>query len=340
MTHALKTTNLGHRYGATPALHGVSLEVQPGEIVALLGPSGCGKSTLLRAVAGLITASEGEIALGDAALCRDGCELVPTERRGVGLVFQDYALFPTMRVARNVGFGLRPRDDARVADLLERLGLSDLADRLPASLSGGQQQRVALARALAPRPGVLLLDEPFANLDAGLRDALGGVLRDAVQAEGAAALLVSHDRAEALSLADRVVVMSPGPQGGFVLRAGSPAEVYRDPRSALAAKLTGDGGVVQGEADGGLVRTPFGTVAVEAVASGAVQVFVRPEDAVFTPDAQGPVVVRRCAYLGPKARLHLHHPGAAESLCCDHPDPIPPGTRGKISLLRAARLDS
>jgi len=335
----LDIRDLRHTYGRIPALGGVDLRVSAGELVALLGRSGCGKTTLLRAVAGLITPTHGAIALGGTVVFEGGRERVATERRGVGLVFQDYALFPSMTVAANVGFGLRGRDPARVAALLDRLGLAALADRRPGELSGGQQQRVALARALAPRPKVLLLDEPFANLDAALRVTLGALLRDAVRDEGAAAILVSHDRADALALADRVAVLAAGPQGGILVRQGPPVQVYRDPRAHEAALLTGDGWVLPATPDGPGAQTAVGSIAVvTGQAAAASRVFVRPEDAVFEPGTQGVARVRHAAFHGGRTLLLVDHPQVAEPILVSHPEPVAPATEGQLRVRRAAWL--
>jgi iron(III) transport system ATP-binding protein len=330
----LSIRELRHSYGATPALGGVDLDVAPGEIVALLGRSGCGKTTLLRAVAGLVTPTGGSVALAGQLVVDGGRERVPTERRGVGLVFQEYALFPSMSVAVNVGFGLRGRDPARVAALLDRLELSDLADRRPAALSGGQQQRVALARALAPRPSILLLDEPFANLDGALRVELGALLREAVRAEGAAALLVSHDRADALALADRVALLAPGPQGGVVIRDAPPVEAYGDPRSVEAALLTGDAWLLAGEPDGSGARTALGAVA-EAGGEPTGWLAVRPEGAAFTP-GDGVARVRHAAFQGPTTLLLVDDPRLPHPALVAHAGPVPAGAAGDLRIDRAA----
>ena len=335
----LDVRELRHRYGRVPALGGVDLSVAPGELVALLGRSGCGKTTLLRAVAGLVTPTGGSIALQDRVVASDGRERVPTERRGVGLVFQDYALFPSMTVAANVGFGLRGRDPARVAALLERLGLAGLADRRPGELSGGQQQRVALARALAPRPRVLLFDEPFANLDAALRVTLGAMLRDAVRDEGAAAILVSHDRADALALADRVAVLAAGADGGVIVRQGTPTEVYGDPRALEAALLTGDAWTLAATADGGAARTALGPIAqVAGRSDGARRVLVRPEDAAFEPAEDGDARVAHAAFHGGRTLLLVEHPQVDEPILVSHPAPVAPGALGRVRVRRAAWL--
>jgi iron(III) transport system ATP-binding protein len=207
----LTVTGLVAGYDATPVLRDVDLAVEPGELVALLGPSGCGKTTLLRCVAGLEMPTAGTIRIGDQTVSEPGRSVAP-ERRGVGMVFQDGALFPHLSVADNVGYSLprAQRRGARVDELLEIVGLAGYAGRAPGTLSGGQQQRVAIARALAPSPRVLLLDEPFSSLDAGLRERLSADVRAALSHEGTTAILVTHDQHEAFAMADEVGVMSEG----------------------------------------------------------------------------------------------------------------------------------
>ncbi len=233
---ALEISGVARRYGEVRALDGVDLAVGPGRTVALLGPSGCGKSTLLRVVAGLEPPDDGRVRL-------DGRDLagVPPQRRGVGMVFQDYALFPHLNVAANVAFGLverrwrREAREERVGELLEAMGLSGLERRRPHQLSGGQQQRVALARALAPRPDLLLLDEPLSNLDRTLRDELTTELARLLGGLEVQAIHVTHDQAEAFALGDRVAVM----REGRIVQEGSPDELVEAPRSAWLARFLG-----------------------------------------------------------------------------------------------------
>lgn len=293
MDDALRVTALGHAFGSTKVLGGVDLTVSAGELVAVLGASGCGKTTLLRSVAGLVTPTSGTIAVGGTVVASGGVERVPIERRQVGLVFQDYALFGSMTVAENVAYGIG-RDPDRVRALLERVGLEGLEARRPSQLSGGQQQRVALARALAPRPTLLLLDEPFANVDAERRAELGASLRAALASEGRAALLVTHDRVDALSLADRVLVLVPGPDGGVAGQLGTPEEVYNTPVSLEVARLTGPCSL-------------FPTADGERI--------VRPESLRLAADGV-PGTVVACHYLGDSVRLVVET--AAGSLLVRH----------------------
>ncbi len=300
---AIQVQAITKSFGSTRVLGGVDLEVSGGEIIALLGPSGCGKTTLLRLLAGLERPDEGRVAL-DGAVVAEGGTFVAPERRGVGLVFQDYALFPQRTVGDNVAFGLRrlPKSErpARVAAVLERVDMTGYGDRYPHELSGGQQQRVALARALAPKPGVLLLDEPFSNLDAGLRRRLrmqlGALLRDL----GITTVFVTHDQDEALGLADRVAVMV----GGVIAQVGPPGEVYERPMSEAVARVVGEVNLIAGSARGGTVTTALGTFQ-GAGPEGAVEVLFRPEHlGVCAPGEEGArAIVSAREYLGREAHL-------------------------------------
>jgi iron(III) transport system ATP-binding protein len=238
----LDIRDLAVRYPQTTAavLERLSLTLVQGDIGCVVGSSGCGKTTLLRAIAGLVPVSSGSIDIGEQRVAGDGIE-VPTEKRGVGLVFQDYALFPHLRIEENVGFGLRalPRGErsARVQRLLELVGLQSYARKYPHELSGGQQQRVALARALAPSPKLLLMDEPFSNLDVELRARLGAEVRQILKESGTSAILVTHDQQEAFAIADRVGVM----HRGRLEQWDRPYEIYHRPGSRYVADFIGQG---------------------------------------------------------------------------------------------------
>ena len=294
----LRLAGVQHRHGDVPALDDVSLEVARGELLAVLGPSGCGKTTLLRIVAGLLVPRRGQVEVGGRVMCRDGAELVPAERRGVGLVFQGYALFGHLTVAQNVAFGLRPADPARARRLLDLVGLAALADRRPCELSGGQQQRVALARALAPRPHVLLLDEPFANVDAELRAQLTAELRRLLAEEGATAVLVTHDRDDALRTADRIAALLPGDGGGRLAQLDAPEAVYRRPANLAVARLTGRVAALPGDARGLEATTPLGPARLVAPREGPVTLVVRPEQLRLGGVDGVEGAVRACAFTG------------------------------------------
>ncbi len=240
-------------FGVVDVLGGVSLEVAPGELVALLGPSGCGKTTLLRIIAGLEVPDAGSVLVRDRVLT-SATEHVAPERRQVGMVFQDWALFPHLSVAKNVGYGLSRHADkvARVRDALAMVELEGLDDRLPSTLSGGQQQRVALARAIAPQPDVLLLDEPFSNLDTALRVQVRGELHRLLVDLGITTVFVTHDQEEAFVLGDRVAVMN----AGHILQVADPAEIYRRPADRWVAGFVGDANFVHGSAGGPEAGSP------------------------------------------------------------------------------------
>ena len=283
-----------------PVLRGVDVEVAAGATLALLGPSGCGKTTLLRIVAGLEVPDLGTVRVGDEVVVGPGTFVVP-ERRRVGLVFQDWALFPHLSVARNVGFGLprsERRGSPRVDDALRLVGLEGLGDRSPSTLSGGQQQRVALARAIAPRPGVLLLDEPFSNLDAALRSQVRSEVHELLLGLGVTTVFVTHDQDEAFVLGDRVAVMSEG----RVVQVGPPEELYLRPVDRWVARFVGDANLLPGTADGAVADTALGRIELGRARRGDVDVLARPEQLdLVGGDAPGdgaPGTVELVEYVG------------------------------------------
>jgi iron(III) transport system ATP-binding protein len=268
-------------FGSHAVLAGVELEVRAGSFTAILGPSGSGKTTLLRLLAGFDRADAGVIRIGDRTVDGDGTH-VPPERRQIGYVPQEGALFPHLTVAANVGFGLRPRDrrGPRAAELLEGVGLTGLGSRYPHQLSGGQQQRVALARALAISPEVVLLDEPFASLDAHLRASVRHDVQQICRAAGTTAILVTHDQDEALSMADRIAVL----RDGVIVQYAPPEELYTRPADPALARFVGEANLVDGQlADVTAVDTILGRLPLEpggvtaTGAGGPVTVLIRPE---------------------------------------------------------------
>ncbi|MDX6556742.1 MAG: iron(III) transport system ATP-binding protein [Miltoncostaeaceae bacterium] len=271
---AVVVSGLDKSFGGSPVLHSVSLTVAPGTTLALLGPSGCGKTTLLRCIAGLERPDAGSIAVAGRTLVAPGTFVAPEKRR-VGMVFQDPALFPHMSVARNVAYGLprAPDRDERVRAALALVDLPGFGDRAPGTLSGGQQQRVALARALATRPSVILLDEPFSALDAPLRVALRLEVRRLLADLGATAVFVTHDQEEAFLVGDEVAVMFDG----AIVQIGSPADLYDLPATRRVAEFIGDANLLQGVADGERALTALGAVPLSDGREGAVEVMVRPE---------------------------------------------------------------
>jgi iron(III) transport system ATP-binding protein len=277
------------------------LEVRAGELLAVLGPSGCGKTTLLRLIAGFERPDSGSVTVAGEEVAGPD-RWVPPEKRRIGMVFQDYALFPHLSVERNVGFGCSGEKGA-VRRTLELVGLQHKAERFPHELSGGERQRVALARALAPNPAVVLLDEPFSNLDAtlraGLRREVELILRDAE----ATALLVTHDQEEALSLADRVAVM----RDGRIAQVGSPEEVYARPAGRWEAQFVGEVNVLTGVARGDGVETELGVFDLPEPASGTLHVAVRPEQLLLRADEPGNAEVVEREFRGHDVLYRLRH---------------------------------
>ena len=270
----LRIDDVEKRFDDVPVLRGVTIDVPAGSTCALLGPSGSGKTTLLRVIAGLEPANGGRITLDERVLTGPA-DFVRPEKRRIGMVFQDWALFPHLSVAQNVAFGLDRSDasKARVGEVLGMVGLDGFGDRSPGTLSGGQQQRVALARALAPRPEVLLLDEPFSNLDVALRVRVRNEVHGLLAAAGVTSVFVTHDQQEAFVLGDQVVVM----RDGVVEQACPATELYARPVNAWVASFVGEANFVPGTATGRSVDTAFGIVELLRAASGAVQVLIRPE---------------------------------------------------------------
>ncbi|MCZ7484010.1 ABC transporter ATP-binding protein [Rhizobium rhizogenes] len=295
----LEISNISKDYGASRALHPVSITVERGEFVTILGPSGCGKSTLLRILTGISQPSGGEIRLGGKRI-----DQAPPEARDIAMVFQSYALFPHMSVAKNLGFGLKMKKVAkdervrRIAHALEICNLTGLVDRMPRQLSGGQQQRVALARAIVMQPSLLLFDEPLSNLDAKLRDTLRHELTELHRRIGATSLYVTHDQAEAMAMSDRIVVMN----AGRVVEIGTPLELYRAPKHAFTAGFLGQTNLLPVSAEGQQAQLPWGqSVTLDRVAAGNVQISVRPENIHIRADQAGEGTVSAVSFMGANA---------------------------------------
>jgi iron(III) transport system ATP-binding protein len=301
----LEVRGVTKSFDRTPVLQGVDLDVPSGALAAVLGPSGCGKTTLLRVIAGFERASGGTVTVGDQLVAGPGRH-VPTERRRIAVVPQEGALFPHLSVAGNVAYGLprsAPGRERRVAELLELVGLQGYGHRMPAELSGGQQQRVALARALAPDPAVILLDEPFSALDAGLRASVRADVRSALHASGATAVLVTHDQEEALSTADVVAVM----REGRVVQAGTPEQIYRTPSDIDVARFVGEAVVIPATVRDGVVWTTLGALPLAGAAGDGVGIAVlRPEQVILVPVAEGlPARVLDTVFYGHDANVML-----------------------------------
>lgn len=307
-TGGLALTGVSHDYGRRRAVDNVGFVVAPGEILGLLGPSGCGKSTTLRLVAGLEDLQTGEVRIGGEVMA-DRSTNIPTERRHVGMVFQDHALFPHLSVAQNIAFGLghlpAAERGARIERWGGRLGLTHLLGTYPHHLSGGEQQRVALARAMAPEPRVMLLDEPFSSLDSRLRDQIRDETVEVLKAAGTATLLVTHDPEEAMRMGDRIAIM----QAGRIEQIDTPAQVYAAPATPFVARFLSETNELPVQVRGGTVETPFGRLPAPArIAEGSPALLMfRPEALQERQPGQGSaaVTVERATALGAYRRLEV-----------------------------------
>jgi iron(III) transport system ATP-binding protein len=334
---SVQLENVSKSFGLTRAVEGVTLDVHPGELFGVLGPSGCGKTTLLRLIAGFERPDGGNVTVGGKPVAGTG-GWVPPERRRIGMVFQDYALFPHLTVERNVAFGCRRGDRDGMQSALELVGLQHKADRHPHELSGGERQRVALARALAPGPDVVLLDEPFSSLDAtlraGLRREVELILRDA----GATAIIVTHDQEEALSLADRLALM----RDGRIVQVGAPEDVYAQPAERWAAQFVGEVNVLPGVLRGDAVHTELGSFDLVSssggAAQGSVHIAVRPEQLEFRAGREPNAEVVEREFRGHDVLYRLRHE-AGRTLLVQLPslELYEPGERVYVRPAEAAR---
>ncbi len=274
LTPRLEVKHIVKEFGGRRVVDDVSLTVMPGQVTCLLGPSGCGKSTTLRIIAGVEQQDTGSIVVDGATVC-DSKATLPPEARNIGLMFQDFALFPHLTVAQNVAFGLQGRKITdRVHDLLAKVGMTAHTDDYPHQLSGGEQQRVALARALAPRPRIMLMDEPFSGLDDRLRDDIRDETLAVLKDEGTAVLLVTHEPGEAMRMADEIALM----RSGQIVQQGAPYNIYNTPIDVDAAAFFSDINIIKGKVQGALTETPFGQFLAPGVPDGTeVDIVIRPQ---------------------------------------------------------------
>lgn len=315
----LKVEEAEHQYADKSTLRGVSMELKEGMIACLLGPSGCGKTTLLRCIAGFEVLHKGRIFLGQRCVSSEDT-FIPPEKRRVGVVFQDYALFPHLTVTENIAFGIRHLPEsqrrAKIQNLLHSVALEAFRDRYPGELSGGQQQRVALARALAPEPELLLLDEPFSNLDPALRDRMKHELKILLQYFGVTALIVTHNQDEAFDMADEIGVMSQGQ----IIQWGSAYDLYHRPKTRTVAEFLGMGAFLPAEInDEGCLISELGelvcTDEIKPLHGNKVVVLLRPDDIVHDDSASLRAVVRRIAFRGMYRIYHLGLKSGCEIHC-------------------------
>lgn len=319
MEQLLQLDDIHCTYGSHCVAEALSLTIESGQLVCLLGPSGCGKTTVLRAIAGFEPVCGGEIRLGSRTISHAGYTL-PPEKRGVGMVFQDYALFPNLSVEQNITFGLQrhsKKEKTTVSDqLLELVGLAGEGKRYPHELSGGQQQRVSLARALAPEPPLLLLDEPFSNLDVELRERLAIEVRDILKAQGTAALFVTHDQQEAFVMGEQVAVMHEG----RILQCDTPYRLYHEPATPFVADFIGQGVMLPGTIlANGQVETELGTLngkmPKQCREGCQVKVLLRPDDVIHDDDSPLQLPIKAKAFRGASYLYTLALPSGNELLC-------------------------
>ena len=343
MPPSLELRSLSRTFGGAPVVDDVSLTVAAGEIVCLLGPSGCGKSTTLRIAAGVDRQDAGEVLL-DGRVASDGRVHQPPEARSVGLIFQDFALFPHLDVAANVAFGLRggkASKEATAQEYLDKVGLGGFGRKFPHMLSGGEQQRVALARALAPKPRVMLMDEPFSGLDNRLRDQVRDEALAVLRAEGAAVLLVTHEPGEAMRMADRIALM----RQGRIVQVGAPYNIYNNPADREAAGFFSDVNVIHGVAQNRQLTTPFGLFLAPDMVDGAdVEIVVRPQHLKIDLDESGPPaangrtgvpaagVVERARFVGAESLIEVRMEYDGSMLTATVPGAFLPPTGAPVWL--------
>lgn len=306
----LKLEDIRLSFDGFCVLDNLSLHVKAGEFVCLLGPSGCGKTSTLRVCAGLESPLSGRVMLGDK-IVTDGTKVLPPEKRHIGFLFQDFALFPHLNIFQNVAFGLngyrKEETEERVLEVLKQVRMDKYASALPHTLSGGQQQRVALARALAPKPGIMLLDEPFSGLDSGLRADIRDETLHVLKSTNVAAVMVTHDPEEAMFMADRIVLM----KGGSIIQDGAPHELYTNPIDHFAASFFGEINIIKGIIKESTAQTILGNVKTSGFKEGEiVDVLIRPENVIVRPRSDvdqhfHTTKIEAARYLGRDSLLHL-----------------------------------
>ncbi len=319
MTSQLEVENLDSGYDGLQVLNQVSFSLQPGQIGCILGPSGCGKTTVLRAIAGFEPIWRGRILI-DGVEVSSGKHRVVPEKRNVGMVFQDFALFPHLKVEDNVRFGLKGmgkmEQQARIREMLAIVGMPAYAQAYPHQLSGGQQQRVALARAMAPRPGVMLLDEPFSSMDAEMREQVAREVRSILKQENTTAILVTHDQNEAFAIADRICVMNEG----CIQQQGSGYDLYHRPENRFVADFIGQGVIVPATVETSTtVRTDLGVITgnepINSEPGSMVDVLIRPDDVVHDDDYGESAIVVEKAFRGADFLYYLRMDSGVEVMC-------------------------
>ena len=345
----LQLNGVGRSFEGRSVVQDVSLELNAAEVTCLLGPSGCGKSTTLRIAAGVDRQSVGQVLI-DGKLVSDHKGVhVPPEERGVGMMFQDFALFPHLTVGQNIAFGLsgsKTEQRATMSDLLRRIGLVEFADIYPHQLSGGEQQRVALARALAPKPRIVLMDEPFSGLDNRLRDGIRDETLELLKNEGTAVLLVTHDPAEAMRMADKIALM----RAGRIVQMGAPYNVYNTPKDVEAAAFFSDINAIRGVVSGARVETPFGAFLAPGHPDGTgVEIIIRPQHLKLDFDRHGkgpnptesegvPArgAVSRARFMGNESlvEMKMDHDGSILNVTVPAVFMPPPGTPMWVSMRR------
>lgn len=306
---AITCQNICKRFGSVEAVSDLNLTLDAGRFMALLGPSGCGKTTSLRMLAGFERPNQGIIEISGQQVDSPTLHL-PPEKRNIGMVFQEYALFPHLNVAANIAYGVPKgvNKQSRVSEVLELVNLSGVEKRMPHELSGGQQQRVALARALAPQPSLILLDEPFSNLDAALRSKVRAEVRQILRQVKASVLLVTHDQEEAMNFADEVAVMLDG----HLMQVDTPQKLYRRPKNRHVATFLGEANFLPGEVNQNQVVCELGRLPTDSIHQGSVELMVRPEEISLTLNPTGSAEIVQRDYLGHSQLITVRLPSGLQ----------------------------